>query len=61
MSLLYIIRKPCPHCGRPMKLVGNEAAIGTKRCVCPDCEDDPLHDPGARKWADSALKPPSPS
>jgi hypothetical protein len=49
MSLLHPIWKPCPHCGRPMKLVRDEAARGAERYVCPDCDVDPLHDPAARK------------
>lgn len=55
MSLLHPIRKPCPHCGRPMKLVRDEAAS----YVCPDCDDDPLHDPDARKWVEGPLRPPA--
>lgn len=57
MSLLYPIRKPCPHCRRPMKLV--QDARVAERYVCPECEDDPLHDPAARKWVESPLKPPT--
>lgn len=33
MSLLHPIQKPCPHCGRPMKLVRDEAARGGERYV----------------------------
>ncbi len=40
-----------------MKLVPD--ATGRDRYVCPRCEDDPLHDPEALKWADSRLKPPT--
>lgn len=58
MSLLHPLRKACPHCGRPMKLVRDEAAKSGERYVCPDC-DDPLHDPAARKWADGPLRPPA--
>jgi hypothetical protein len=57
MAALYPIRKACPVCGRPMKLLPDEA--GRDRYVCPRCEDDPLHDPAVRKWADSPLKPPT--
>ncbi len=57
MSLLHHIRKPCPHCGRPMKLVPDEAVRGGERYVCPDCDDDPLHDPAARKWVEGPLRP----
>lgn len=59
MSLLHPIRKPCPHCGRPMKLVHDEAARSAERYVCPDCDDDPLHDPTARKWVEGPLRPPA--
>ncbi|QQO35750.1 hypothetical protein JJC00_09340 [Bradyrhizobium diazoefficiens] len=59
MSLLHPIRKPCPHCGRPMKLACEEAARGVERYVCPDCDDDPLHDPDARKWVEGPLRPPA--
>jgi hypothetical protein len=31
---------------------------GHDNYVCSRCEFDPLHDPGALKWADSPLKPP---
>jgi hypothetical protein len=34
-------------------------ATGRNRRVCPSCEDDPLRDPAAVKWADSPLKPPT--
>jgi predicted RNA-binding Zn-ribbon protein involved in translation (DUF1610 family) len=46
MSLLHPVRKPCPHCGRAMKLVTDEAARGQERYAC---EEDPLHDPAAFK------------
>ncbi|QQO12566.1 hypothetical protein JJB99_24250 [Bradyrhizobium diazoefficiens] len=59
MSLLHHIRKPCPHCARAMKLVRDEAARGGERYVCPDCDDDPLHDPAALKWVDGPLRPPA--
>jgi hypothetical protein len=59
MSLLHPIRKLCPVCGKPMKLVSNETGCGQERYVCPQCDDDPLHDPAARKWVDSTqLRPP---
>nr|WP_028167893.1 hypothetical protein [Bradyrhizobium elkanii] len=59
MSLLHPIRKPCPHCGRPMKLVRDETARGGERYLCRDCDDDPLHDPAARKWVEGPLRPPA--
>ncbi|MCC8962482.1 hypothetical protein H8A95_09200 [Bradyrhizobium sp. Pear76] len=61
MPVLHPIRKPCPHCGRPMKLVRDEAAKGGERYVCSDCDRDPLLDPAARRWIDSPLKPPGQS
>lgn len=38
-----------------MKLVRDAAVRGGERYeryVCPECDDDPLHDPAARKWVD---------
>ncbi|WP_256375939.1 hypothetical protein [Bradyrhizobium sp. WSM1743] len=40
-----------------MKLVRNEA--DRERYVCPDCDDDPLHDPAARNWVEGPLRPPA--
>lgn len=34
-----------------MKAVRDEALEGRLRYVCTNCDDDPLHDPTARKWA----------
>ncbi|TFV45331.1 hypothetical protein E4K65_25060 [Bradyrhizobium niftali] len=59
MSELHPIRKRCPHCGKAMKLVPDEAGRGGERYVCPACEEDPLYDPAAQKWADSPLRPPA--
>lgn len=42
-----------------MKLACEEAARGVERYVCPDCDDDPLHDPDARKWVEGPLRPPA--
>ncbi|WP_283845280.1 hypothetical protein [Bradyrhizobium cenepequi] len=42
-----------------MKLVKDDAGAGRERYVCTLCDDDPLHDPAARKWVDSPLKPPA--
>jgi hypothetical protein len=61
MAVLFPIRKACPACGRPMKLVAEEAGRGGERYVWSNCDEDPLHDPTARKWVDSPLKPPSQS
>jgi ssDNA-binding Zn-finger/Zn-ribbon topoisomerase 1 len=58
MTVLYPIRKACPACGKPMKVVpGNQT--GGERYLCTGCEDDSLHDPAVRKWTDSPLKPPA--
>lgn len=57
MSVLYPIRKPCPVCGRAMKLEPDQA--GREHYVCPSCEQDPLHDPATRRWIDGPLKPPA--
>ena len=59
MAVLYPIRKACPGCGKPMKTVPDEAREGRLRYVCTSCDDDPLHDPAALKWADSPLRPPA--
>ena len=59
MAVLYPIRKACPGCGKPMKAVADEAREGRLRYVCTRCDDDPLHDPAALKWADSPLRPPA--
>jgi transposase-like protein len=48
MTALYPIRRACPVCGKPMKVVP-ENQTGRERYVCTDCEDDPLHDPAVRK------------
>lgn len=42
-----------------MKLVRDEGARGGEPYVCSDCDDDPLHDPAARKWGDGPLRPPA--
>lgn len=59
MTALYASRKLCPICGKPMTVVPDDVAPGRSRYVCLACDDDPLHDPAARKWADSPLKPPA--
>jgi hypothetical protein len=41
---LYPIRKACPVCGKPMKVVP-EDQMGRERYVCTRCEHKPLHDP----------------
>ena len=58
MTALYPIRRACPVCGKPMKVVP-ENQTGRERYVCTDCEDDPLYDPAVRKWTDSPLRPPA--
>jgi hypothetical protein len=58
MSVLHPIRKPCPVCGTPMRLVRDEATE-REQYVCPSCDGDPLHDATARSWAASPLKPPA--
>ncbi|RXH08460.1 hypothetical protein EAS54_35845 [Bradyrhizobium guangzhouense] len=49
----------CPTCGKPMTAVPDDEAPGRPGYVCLACGGDPLHDPAARKWADSPLWPPS--
>jgi predicted nucleic acid-binding Zn ribbon protein len=46
MTAPYPIRKACPVCGKPMKVVPED------QMVCTRCEHDPLHDPAVRKWTD---------
>ena len=57
MLTLHPIRKLCPLCGKPMRLVRSETAE-RERYVCPRCEGDPLHDATAQKWAAGPLKSP---
>lgn len=59
MTPLYLSRKLCPKCGKPMTAASEDVAHGRPRYFCLVCEDDPLHDPAARKWADSPLRPPA--
>jgi hypothetical protein len=59
MSALFPVRKMCPSCGRPMKAVSGDGMQGEARYVCPQCDDDPLHDPALRKWTEGPLRPPS--
>jgi hypothetical protein len=56
MTTRHPIRKACPSCGKPMKLVVDEK--GRERYACARC-DDPLHDPAARRSVDSPLRPPA--
>ena len=56
MTPLYLSRKLCPKCGKPMTAVPGDVAHGRPRYVCVD---DPLRDPAARKWAESPLRPPA--
>ena len=52
------IRKACPVCGKPMKLVPDNQT-GGERHLCTSCEPDPLRDPAVRKWTDGPLRPPA--
>jgi ribosomal protein S27AE len=58
MAGLYTVRKVCPGCGGTMKALLDEATEERLRYVCAKCDDDPLLDPTARKWADGPLRPP---
>jgi NADH pyrophosphatase NudC (nudix superfamily) len=60
MAMLHPVRKACPACGKPMKAVPDEASEGRPRYVCTNCNDDPLRDPNALKWAHGPLRPPEP-
>ena len=40
-------------------VVPDDVAPGRPRYVCLACENDPLRDPAARKWAESPLRPPA--
>lgn len=53
------IRKPCLACGRSMKLVSGEDVRGGEHYVCVRCDQDPLHDPAARRWIESPLEAPA--
>lgn len=55
MTVLNSSRKLCP--GDDGHL--HDVVDGRQRYVYLACEDDPLHDPAARKWADSPLRPPA--
>ncbi|MEY9135015.1 hypothetical protein ACVMII_003919 [Bradyrhizobium diazoefficiens] len=59
MAVLYPVRKACLACGRSMKAVRDEALEGRLQYACTNCDDDPLHDPTARKWAEGPLRPPA--
>ncbi|SFQ30114.1 hypothetical protein SAMN05216330_12423 [Bradyrhizobium sp. Ghvi] len=59
MVALNSSRRLCPSCGKAMMAIPDDVAGGQQRYVCLACEDDPLRDPAARKWADSPLRPPA--
>ncbi|WP_271599489.1 hypothetical protein [Bradyrhizobium sp. CCBAU 45384] len=42
-----------------MTVVPENPAHARPRYVCLSCEDDPLRNPAARKWAESPLRPPA--
>lgn len=37
MAMLHPVRKACPACGKPMKVVPDEASEGRSRYVCTNC------------------------
>ena len=47
MTAPFPIQKACPVCGKPTKVVPKDQ---TRRYLCTSYDDDPLHDPAARKW-----------
>src|SRR6266700_3052924 len=53
MAVLYLIRKACPACGTPMRLIRDETTNG-EHDVCTRCDGDPLHDPTAQVDRQSA-------
>jgi len=55
MTTLFPVRKPCPRCGKPMKLVHDQTEEGRERYVCQDC-DDPMRSSVARKWIRLSLQ-----
>jgi tRNA(Ile2) C34 agmatinyltransferase TiaS len=57
MKTVFQVRKPCPRCGREMRLVPTKAEGDQESYVCTNC-DDPMRDPIARHWVESPLKPP---
>ncbi|MGY4509667.1 hypothetical protein [Bradyrhizobium sp. USDA 3650] len=42
MTRLYLSRKLCPKCGKPMTAVLDDVGPGRSRYVCLVCEGDPL-------------------
>ncbi|WP_024511677.1 hypothetical protein [Bradyrhizobium sp. ARR65] len=59
MTTLFPVRKACPACGKSMVARPDAAAEGRQRYLCTNCDEDPLNDPGARKWVDGPLRPPA--
>ncbi|WFU75474.1 zinc ribbon domain-containing protein [Bradyrhizobium sp. CB2312] len=59
MAVLFSSRKLCPTCGKPLAAVPDDVAVERQRYVCTHCDTDPMHDPAARRWADSPLRPPA--
>jgi hypothetical protein len=59
MAAIFPIRKSCPGCGKPMKLVASETEAGREEYRCTDCDGiDPLQSSIVRGWIESPLKPP---
>jgi hypothetical protein len=57
MAVVYPIRKACPVCGQPMKVVPENQG-GRERYLW-NCESDPLLDPAVQKWAEGPLRSPA--
>ncbi|CCE00242.1 hypothetical protein [Bradyrhizobium sp. STM 3809] len=57
----WLLRKPCPICGRPLKVRENGPGRpgDCRELICPACDGpDPLHSPRALGWTRSSLRPP---
>ncbi|MGJ4901045.1 hypothetical protein ACQR10_22180 [Bradyrhizobium sp. HKCCYLRH2060] len=53
----WLLRKPCPTCGRALAV--REGKGERRQLVCPTCDGpDPLHSPKALGWARGSLRPP---
>ncbi|MGJ4951387.1 hypothetical protein [Bradyrhizobium sp. HKCCYLS20291] len=53
----WLLRKPCPTCGRPLAVRHGKGE--RREQICPACDGpDPLHSPKALGWTKGSLRPP---